>query len=244
MGRHLGPLKKPGLLRSLEAQAMESPSKSTAGAGWPWENHIPLLDPTMKKVSFFFCSSIWPFDRCFAGHEWQGVGSRRLWGPWTSLSQPQVILRLTWTPWCVSELWAVEGAHRPLRRCIWESEWSAAVGECTYTPKGLRQQATNAGAGTLLSDCHQHNRALQEATDKFHSLSTALQTLCLVTLVFKPCNQRHSSCSGTPAEDHLVPVSTDLVPCVLSGKWPEHTSLSFSLWWRTLFGPTDQKCCL
>lgn len=38
-----------------------------------------------------------------------------------------------------------------------------------WTPlRELWQQATKAGAGTLLSDCHQHSRALQEkAVDVF-----------------------------------------------------------------------------
>lgn len=72
-----------------------------------------------------------------------------------------------------------------------------------HTPKGLWQQASNAGAGTLQSDCDQHNRALQgKAIDVvLPSLSAALQTLCLVTRVLGPCSQWHSSCSDTPAED-------------------------------------------
>lgn len=51
------------------------------------------------------------------------------------------------------------------------------------------------------------------------SVSTALQMVCLVTLVCV-CPRSWWQCSSgdTPVEDHLIPISTGQVLCVLRGE--------------------------
>lgn len=208
---------------------MKSPCKKTAGTGPPWEeDHLPELSGHGTTMSLFL---IPPLRKCHFscalqfGHLTDALlaMSGRVWAEGGSGGHELPCASHRWF-WDLQEHPSVCQNFEQL-----EEDMGPSEGEFRNQNGVLLWECVR----TLLSDCHQHNRALQEkATDvflaraySFHSLAT----LCLVVCVLSPCSQRHSSCSGTPAEDHLVPVSTALVSHVLTGNWPECTRLSFSL---------------
>lgn len=216
MGHQLGPLSKPEQLGSLEEQAEESPSLNTAGAGWPWKIHVPELGdhgttrllcliPPIRKGRFSFALQFGHFtDALLAmiGRVWAAGGSG-------GHELPCASHRWFWV-WherlgvCHS-LGQLEEPMGPSAGVFWKQHGLLLWGRIWTPLRGLWQQATKAGAGTLLSDCHQHSRAVQEkAVDVFLARAfsfCSLQTWCLVACVLNPCSQRHSSCSDTPAED-------------------------------------------
>lgn len=154
---------------------------------------VPLLDPCLEKSVIFlllFDSAIW---RGFADHERQGVGRRRMWGWWV---QEEAMDHFVPATAASPRLWHWH-EHPSVHQSFGQSE----------EPRGhsadVFRKRVRWAEGLWL---RQHSRALQEVA-----------TAELLSVPNDP-GVWHLSSSDTPAENHLVPVSSGPVLCVLTGE--------------------------